>query len=444
MNRLKEAIVTRRGNIAVYHHKGEYIIHNLIKSSWVVLDKDQNEIATRYLFDFVTKDQLLLDYNQKEVNQVLNLLNLYRISEEIDKDIQKNNFILSNKVTKPKTVYFVSTYKCNLSCIYCYADSGPTRSMKEDLTTEEAKKVIREIKDLGTEIITFTGGEAFLRKDMMELIEYSKDVGLLVNLISNGAFIQNIDMARKLSSLTNLITISLDSLKKEEHDANRGKGAWRLAMRAIELLLEAGGKLKINQTVTKNNLDAVEDIIDYARKTNSKLVVVPLAGLGRGKQNNYELNYTQRLQYESTVMNKYHSQGLAVKQFNLQQHCGHGLSEFSIDSRGNVYPCKLMHESSFLAGNIKDNDLAGIYNDSHVFKESRDRHVDNLPTCKSCSFKYMCGGGCRAIQWSDTNKVNGTNTYECEFIKMNFIELMWRYFRESKKEAKANVQTVSN
>ncbi|MEX6703191.1 radical SAM protein [Peribacillus frigoritolerans] len=425
----KKVVVKRKGNIAVYSNKGDYIIHNFILNSWVVLNPEEYEVANDYLFNAVSQIELSEKYNGVVVNKILNLIKLYKINSEKNNEELISNFTDTAKKNIPSAVYFVTTYKCNLSCIYCYAESGPNRSMKEDLTTDEAKKVILDIKGLGTKTIVFTGGEAFLRKDLMQLIEYSNEVGLEVKMITNGSFITNVDIAKKLSSLTKLITISVDSLKEGQHDKNRGRGSWKKAMKAIQLLMEAGGKLKINQTITTNNLDSIDDMIQYTLKNNMNIVVVPASSLGRGKQNAYELNYAQRLEFENTILRNRHDQGQIAKQFSIQQHCGHGLSEFSVDSRGNVYPCKLMHDNSFYAGNIKEQSLSNIYYQSDSFQESRDRHVDNLPICKGCSFKYLCGGGCRAIQWSETSKITGTNTHECVFIKATFVNQMWRYFR---------------
>lgn len=429
----KKLLVKRKGNIAVYSRKDDYIVHNFILNSWIVLNSKEYEVAAHILFGQVSYNEIFEKYDTSIVNRIINLIKLYKIDSDTNSKEQISSFTNNAKKNIPSIVYFVTTYTCNLSCVYCYAESGPNRTMKEDLTTDEAKKVIREIKDLGTKTVVFTGGEAFLRKDLFTLIEYSNEVGLEIKIITNGSFISNIDIAKKLSSLTELITISLDSLQENQHDKNRGRGSWKKATKAIKLLMEAGGKLKINQTITTNNLDSIDDMLQFTYKNDMKIVVVPASSLGRGKQNEYELDYAQRLDFENTILKNSHKQGQIAKQFSIQQHCGHGLGEFSVDSRGNVYPCKLMHDNSFYAGNIKEESLSKIYYQSKSFQESRERHVDNIPICKGCSFKYLCGGGCRAIQWSETTKIDGTNTHECVFIKTAFIEQMWRYFKSNKE-----------
>ncbi|WP_068792581.1 radical SAM/SPASM domain-containing protein [Brevibacillus laterosporus] len=416
--------------LAVYREKEDYIIHNYLVSSWIVLNQQEYEIAHEMIYNKKSPQGLIDEqYDASLVKRVIGLIRLYKIdSFKVDTENKQ-----SMHKPVPKSVYFVTTYKCNLNCVYCYAESSPSRSMDNDISTEEAKRVITEVKELGTKTIVFTGGEAFLRKDLVELMEYSDSLGLHVHMISNGSFISNKEIANKIAEITKLVTISLDSMIEDEHDKNRGKGSWQKAKKAIDLLLEAGCKLKINQTITKNNMDAVEDVIDYTNKNNIRLIIAPVASLGRGKTHEHELNNVQRIKIENTIINKQPNFD-AVNQFYIKNHCGHAYSEFSVDSKGDVFPCKIMHNPQFLGGNVKDKSLEEIYYESPVFTASRNRITDNLPICGKCTFKHMCGGGCRAIQWSDTDSIDGTNTEECKIIKSNLKKHMWNYFRKSKEE----------
>ncbi|MDP5274604.1 radical SAM/SPASM domain-containing protein [Chengkuizengella axinellae] len=431
--------------LAVYSENDDYIIHNYSLNSWVVLNPYQYEIAAKIIYDRKKPLELTNDYEQIEVRKVLGKLLLYKIGYhgELPKEYAAYEKRVAQPIDAkpPKSVYFVTTYKCNLNCIYCYAESSPERSMEGDLTTQEAKEMIQQIKDLGAKIIVFTGGEAFLRKDLIELMSFGKQIGLKVNVITNGSFITNKEKAKKVAELTTLVTVSLDSLNKEEHEINRGKGSWLKAKNAIEFLLEAGCSLRINQQLTKHTLHSVDDMIDYASQNDIDLRVVPISGLGRGKIGDHELTFTQRKSIEDKLLDLYDEsepdhescQAAGVNQFEHKRSCGHGVGEFSIDSKGNVFPCKLMHHPMFHAGNIRNRELKTIWETSKVFKDSRKRTVHALPDCKSCTFKESCAGACRAIQWEDTGKVDGTNHNNCTFIRRNIRKQMWGYFRKNKR-----------
>lgn len=432
--------------LSIYRESNDYIIHNFQLNSWVVLNEKEYMIASELIFNKKSVGELIGVIEDKNlVKYVVNLLLLYKIGfrGELPQDYNDYFSNVNNSLEgmKPSVVYFVTTYKCNLNCIYCYAESSPQRSMDGDLTTEEALNMFDEIKELGAKTIVFTGGEAFLRKDIFELMEYVKSLNMKVNVITNGSLIQNKKKAERLSKVANLVTISLDSMNENEHDLNRGKGTWAKAKNAIDLLLESGCNIKINQTITKNNLFSSEQILKFTKRNKIQLKIIPTSSLGRGKNDelSQSLNQDERREFEKELYrlseedlenNNYSS----IKQFEHRKHCGHGSGEFSIDSKGNVYLCKLMHEPNMLAGNIKVQELSKIYHQSPLFIEARKRTVYNLPECKKCTFKEFCGGGCRAIQASETGDINGTNYLECIYIRKSFRKQMWNYFKKSKKE----------
>jgi radical SAM protein with 4Fe4S-binding SPASM domain len=349
----------------------------------------------------------------------------------------------------PHYVYFVTTYKCNLNCIYCYADSGPGRSMKGDMDTEEAMDMINQIKDLGTNTIVFTGGEAFLRKDLLVLMAHARQIGLRVNVISNGTLITSREKAEEIAKLVDLFTISLDSLNKEEHEANRGKDTWDRVMRAIGYLQDAGVRLKLNQTVTRHNLNAVEPMVEFTKQRSIRLNIMPIVQLGRGDDRSQGLTFAERrrildrieeLQLEGAAHDDCRS--LGVKQFEHRRQCGHGTGEFSIDARGNVFPCKLMHHPLFYAGSIREKPLREIWETSPVFEAARNRTVHTLPECMKCTFRESCGGGCRAFHWGMTGDVNGTTQLECSGIRRGIRKKMVAYFKLAGGK-RADEQTVS-
>lgn len=73
----------------------------------------------------------------------------------------------------PKTVALELTYKCNNKCIFCSCPWESDKTFKgNELTTDEWKEIIDKLVLLGLGGITLTGGEALLRPDIFELIEY--------------------------------------------------------------------------------------------------------------------------------------------------------------------------------------------------------------------------------------------------------------------------------
>ena len=84
----------------------------------------------------------------------------------------------------PLAVLAELTHRCPLQCPYCSNPIELDRGGSE-LTTEEWKKVLSELAEIGVLQIHFSGGEPTARKDLVELVQHATDVGLYSNLITS-------------------------------------------------------------------------------------------------------------------------------------------------------------------------------------------------------------------------------------------------------------------
>ena len=95
-------------------------------------------------------------------------------------------------------------------CAHCYRDAGCRA--EEELSTEEAKKLLREIAKAGFRIMIFSGGEPLTRPDIIELVAYARGLGLIPVFGTNGTLIDR-TMAQALKDAGACgMGISLDSL----------------------------------------------------------------------------------------------------------------------------------------------------------------------------------------------------------------------------------------
>jgi len=88
----------------------------------------------------------------------------------------------------PLAVLAEITHRCPLQCPYC---SNPIELERggSELTTEEWKKVLSELAEIGVLQIHFSGGEPTARKDLVELVQHANDVGLYSNLITSAVLL---------------------------------------------------------------------------------------------------------------------------------------------------------------------------------------------------------------------------------------------------------------
>lgn len=169
--------------------------------------------------------------------------------------------------TGPAKVAWDVTYRCNLRCRHCHL--WQTRE-HDDLSTEEGKELISDLARIGTMHLSFSGGEPFLRQDIHELAKHAREQGLSTGVNTNGTRLITADKARRaVESGIGTFFISLDGPDPETHNALRGAPhAFDSALRAIDNLVErrrrGAPRVMINTTVTRGNIDRLEEIVALA------------------------------------------------------------------------------------------------------------------------------------------------------------------------------------
>ena len=141
-----------------------------------------------------------------------------------------------------KTLWFNTGTLCNIECKNCYIESSPKNDSLAYLTFEEVKSFIDEAvdKNLGTNEIGFTGGEPFMNKDIMKMIDYSLNKNFKVLVLSN-AMKPMLNRTKELIKLnhSNLtIRVSIDHYEKEKHEEIRGKNTYDVMLQGLKWLNE--------------------------------------------------------------------------------------------------------------------------------------------------------------------------------------------------------------
>lgn len=168
----------------------------------------------------------------------------------------------------PVAMTMALTYRCNLRCRYCqiWKSAGP------EMTTRQVETALEELTEAGMCRLGFTGGEPLLREDIDPLVRHAKDLGLFTTLFTNGALIDgHMDTLRRLD----VVLVSLDG-PEAHHDHMRGRGAHKAALRAIERLRGEGITVWTNTVVTKDNLDAVDYVLDLAGRFGTHAALQPI------------------------------------------------------------------------------------------------------------------------------------------------------------------------
>ena len=106
------------------------------------------------------------------------------------------------------------TNTCNYHCSYCIF-SSEAKKYENELTTDEVKRAIKELKNNNFTYIKFTGGEPFTRKDMIEILRYANRLGFDMDISTNASLITE-DIAKELKNINfPMVHVSLDGNDKQ-------------------------------------------------------------------------------------------------------------------------------------------------------------------------------------------------------------------------------------
>lgn len=345
-------------------------------------------------------------------------------------------YIESYGYPSPAIVYWETTNLCNLSCVHCYSSAG--NSLKNELTTKEAFNLIDQIAEVKPYQFEVSGGEAILRKDIFEILEYAKKkLNVKIKLLTNGFAINEKDII-KLKDFVDFVHLSVDGIG-DIHDEFRGKkGSFDKVINTTKLLNQFDMKFGFSTTVFKQNLSQLEDIAKLAIRSNAtKIRYFYLYPFGRAVSTLSEYSLSKKemeVAYKKIVdiREKYNDEIFVdtregmygelrknTKSFYEDDEsfifCRAGTRLLYINSEGSVYPCVMCTEGDgMFAGNIRQQPLKSIWSNPDSFRMFRNLNINEIEKCKHCQRKIECGAGLRCIALYENKKINALDPF-CVF-----------------------------
>lgn len=334
---------------------------------------------------------------------------------------------------------------CSLRCKHCLVDGG-AESVKP-LTTTEIKKLVDDALDLGATRIYFTGGEPFLRKDLLSLVEYVTERAHMV-ILTSGVLMSG-ELAERLKAKSHgnlLIQVSLEGPDAETNDAIRGERNFELAVLGIKNLVKAGLTPIVTTTLTRLNYMKAPDTTRFLASLGVKdHHVLWLHGRGRMRQNIDELllpgetvarvmkKLRQAAKQTGIIVDNHESLSVRVrgKRSHKNDLCNSCYSLLSVNTDGHVYPCAALNGAQgFDCGSIKEKSLRRIWLESPVAGWIRENSLQKRVGCNSCFLKFFCGGGCFAQSYFNYEITQGYGCIMapdpyCAAYKSQLMELMW-------------------
>ena len=142
--------------------------------------------------------------------------------------------------------------RCNLTCKHCYSISA-NKDFAGELSTAEVFAVMENLKAFGVPALILSGGEPLLRPDLFDIAAHSKALGFYTALSSNGTLIDAAMCRRVADADFDYVGISLDGLGATHDKFRRMNGAFEKSLQAIRLCRDAGLKVGVRFTLTRDN-----------------------------------------------------------------------------------------------------------------------------------------------------------------------------------------------
>lgn len=352
---------------------------------------------------------------------------------------------------RPRPAYAVweVTLACDQRCVACGPRAGTRRP--DELTTEEALRLVDALADLGVGEVTFIGGEAYLRRDLPELVRRAREQGIRATMTTGGRGLDEARLQTLAEAGLQQVGYSIDGLR-DTHDAVRSRGSFDRAMASMRLAASMGMRISSNSQIHRRNLGELlplaEHLADAGIAGWQPILTIPHGNAA----DDPELMLQPYMLLEAyaeleAVLDLFDARGIGVwpgnnlGYFGPLEHrlrrrqnpgayyrgCQAGTSIVGIESDGTIKACPTLSRRGHSPGSIRDASLRALWEGGAELRQASSRTKRDLwGFCRQCYYADACLGGCAATTEPLLGRA-GNNPY-CHH---RVLELKARGLRES-------------
>lgn len=339
----------------------------------------------------------------------------------------------------PFLVIWETTQACDLACKHCRAQAQPLRH-PDELSTEEARGLLSDIRRFGPIIFVFSGGDALKRPDIVELTRHGADLGLRMAITPATTPLCTEEKLRELHEAGMArLAVSLDGSTARVHDEFRQvRGSFAHGLRILRTARDIGMSTQVNTVVAPHNVRDFGVMAELLTELGIVFwEVFFLVPIGRARPEDvagadafealfhelYELSGGVPFDIKATAAPHYNrvvlqrkvaerrrgereeSSDVLTDGASLSLHDGIGRARgvndgdgfLFVSHTGEIFPSGFLPAS---AGNVRTHDLVDVYREAPLFRSLRDRSLLK-GKCGVCEYVSVCGGS-RARSWAMT------------------------------------------
>lgn len=326
------------------------------------------------------------------------------------------------------------TSRCTSNCRHCYINLPAKDQQAEDkeLSINEIGRLADEAVSLGVCWCLLSGGEPLLREDFFDIYLLLKRKGLLVSVFTNAVLItpEHVTLFQKYPPRN--IEVSVYGVTEETYErVTRTPGSYKAFLQGLNLLLEAGVKIRFKAMALRSNVHEFPDISRFCReRTKDYFRFDPFLHLrydGNPVRNaeikserlspveiaDLEQSDRERLQHLKKNEQKYLRHQVPGETSDHLFSCGVGNGSFTLSSDGVLRACDSLYHPGCIY-NWREGNLADAWN--HFIPgilKMRTRNKQILEKCKTCHIVNLCMW-CPAHAYLETGKLDEPVDYFCQ------------------------------
>ncbi len=298
------------------------------------------------------------------------------------------------------------TLRCTMNCMHCGSAAGAAR--RQELALDECLAVVDELASLGCRELTFIGGEVFLYKEWEKIARHSTDLGLVVNIMTNGYHMRDKHVDQIKHARLSNVGISIDGMEQNHNRIRRRPDGFLQVTRSLDLLRDEGIATGVVTSLLDFNTADLEPMYDFLvahgvgiwqlQLVNpmgnmagcDELIIDPMkipliTDFIRDKNSLREMVVIAADSIGYFDENEPYLRGRRAP-ICCWEGCQAGITGVCIDSVGNVKGCGALYDDFFIEGNVRQRSLSEVWNDERSFAYNRAFGVEMLSgRCRACN-----------------------------------------------------------
>lgn len=322
---------------------------------------------------------------------------------------QMNNGVASS-VTRKQPLWLLAeiTYRCPLHCAFCYNPTDYDKHTKNELSTEEWIKALREARKMGAIQLGISGGEPLLRDDIEEIVAEAHKLGYYSNLITSGVGLTEKRIQAFKEGGLDHIQLSMHDITEEINNFITNTKTFELKKKVAAMIKGHGYPMVLNVVIHRYNIGHVDKILkmaealgaDYVELANTQYYGWSLVNRSQLMPTREQLAEAERMTnaFRERIGNKMKVFFVVPDYFaDRPKKCMNGWGEvfMIVTANGDVLPCHSARALPRLTfPNVREHGLEWAWNESPAFNKYRGMDWLKEP-CRSCDEKENDLGGCR-------------------------------------------------